>query len=298
MNIGAPKAIWRGTGRAVRNWRLLVLFYVLNFIFAAVIALPFAAIFAKDISRSVVGSELLKGFSYRWYVEFFHANETFFNSLLPQLLVLFILYVIMKVFLAGGFYTVFAAPARSRASAFFSACASKFFPLLAVTLAEVFLLLLLFEGNAAWAAANNEAAKTALTDNRILHAAIWRYAVVAVVFMIINMSADFTKAAVSIDDDKFLSKVRRGLAFTFRHPLSTAGTYLGGTIIGAAVVLLYFRVDSVMDSANVEVIVGIAVAQIFILFRIFSKLIFYAGEAALYKENQIEVINVKREMLE
>lgn len=41
-----------------------------------------------------------------------------------------------------------------------------------------------------------------------------------------------------------------------------------------------------------------AIGQAFVLLRIFSKLIFYAAEAALYKEHQIEIITAKPEMLE
>ncbi len=299
MNVGAIKAIWVGNGRAIRNWRLWILFYILNFFFATVLALPITAVLTKDISRSVAGSDLLKGFNYRWYVEFVHANGAYFDSLVPQIVLLLVLYILMEVFLAGGFYSVFAGSARVKASAFFSTGASKFFPLLSVTLAEVVLLFLLYKGDALWAAANRTAAAKALTDYRVLHAEVWRYAVVAALFVVINMLSDFARVAVTIDDDTFLSKIRRGIVFALRHPLSSIGVYVGGTIISAAVIALFFLVNTNIHSVNEDsILLEIVVGQIFILLRIYSKLIFYAGEAALYKENQIEVINVKMEMLE
>lgn len=299
MNIGALGAIWTGIGRAARNWRLWVLFYGMNFLVAAVIALPFAAVFTKDISKSLAGSDLLAGFSYRWYVEFVHANGAYFSSLLPQVILLFAIYILMEVFLAGGFYSAFSVAGVTKIGTFFSNGALKFFPLFIVTLAEVLLLFLLYKIDAVWAAAGEEAARNALTDYQVFHAELWRYIAVAAAFLLINLLSDFVRAAVAIDDDTFMSKIRRGLLFCLKHPLSSLGVYLGCTAVSAAVIAAYFRLSPDIRAVNEEaVLLEIAVGQIFILLRIFSKLIFYAGEAALYKENQIEVIQVKPEMLE
>ncbi len=302
MNIGAPKALWKGAGRVIRNWRLWCLFYFLNLLFAAVLALPFASVFAKDISRSLAGSDLLAGFNYRWYVEFIHANDAngaYFESLVPQIVVLLGVYVLMEVFLAGGFFSVFAEGGRGKVSRFFSECASKFFPILTITIGEIVLLFALYKGDAFWARANLAAAGEALTDAQVLHAELWRYGAVIAAFMIVNLFSDFAKAAVAIDDDTLAHKIWRGLAFAMRHPFASSGTYLGAAIVSAAVIALYYFVESGMHPLTAEgIVLQIAAGQIFILLRIYSKLIFYAGEAALYRENQIEVINVKREMLE
>ncbi len=299
MNIGAFKAILVGIGRTSRNWRLIGLFYAVNFLFAAVLTLPFATVFAKDIIRSRVGSDLLSGFSYRWYVEFAHANGAFFNSLFPQVIVLLVLYVLVETFLAGGFFVAFSSGNRAKTGSFFSNCGSNFFPLLIVTILEILLLFLLYKGNEIWASRGEDAARTMLTDIQVFHAELFRFAGVAVLFIVINLVSDYVKAAVAIDDDSFMSKVRRGAFFALRHPVSSAGVYLSAAVLSAAVIAMYmFAHSKVHPAGEVGVLLEIAVAQIFILLRIFSKLIFYAGEAAFYKENQIEVISVKLEMLE
>lgn len=299
MNIGAPKAVWIGAGRVLRNWRLWAMFYFLNLVFAAVLTLPFAAVFTKDISGSLAGSDLLRGFSYRWYVAFVHANGTYFDSLVPQVFLLFALYVVMEAFLAGGFYSAYSSGSRRKGSSFFSASASSFFPILTVTIAEVALLFLLCRGDAAWASGGADVARKALTDYRVFHAAIWRYAVVAAIFLVVNILSDFVKAAVSIDDDTFTGKLRRGFSFVVKHPFSSIGVYLSGTVLSGAIIASYFVIG--MNSHAVDeagILAELTIGQIFVLLRIFSKLIFYAGEAALYKESQIEVIEVKPEMLE
>lgn len=275
------------------------MFYTLNLLFAAVLALPFVTVFAASVSKSLVGSSLVSGFSYRWYVEFIHANGEYFTSLTPQIVVLFSIYIFMEVFLAGGFYLAFGASKKSRVSEFFSNGASRFFPLLLVTTIEVLLLFVLYKISMLWAGAGKDAAISAAVDSRVFHADLVRFVAIAVVFATINMFSDFVRVAVSLDGGKFAGRVARGVSFVFRHPLSSGGLYLGCTAVSAAAIALYFFADSgihVVDGSTA--LIQIASAQIFILLRIFSKLIFYAGEAILYKENQIEVIQVKPEMLE
>lgn len=288
-----------GAGRSLRNWRLAAVFYTLGFLFSAVLTLPFAAVFTESVRKSLVGSSLLSGFSYRWYVEFVHANGAYFNSLLPQVVLLFVIYILVEAFLAGGFFASFAAGEKVRMATFFSQSASKFFPILLVTLAEVMVLFLLYELNAVWVVANKEAVRKALTGYHVFNAELWRYAAVAIIFYVVNMVTDFVRAAVAIDDETFVGKVVRGLSFVMKHPLSSIGVYGGASIFSAAVIAGWFYLNSGIRASDVSgVLLEIAVGQIFVLLRIFSKLIFYAGEAALYKENQIEVIKVKPEMLE
>ncbi len=299
MNVGAMKSLRTGAGRVVGNWRLWILFYVLNLLFAVVLALPFAAVFAANVSKSLAGSDLLSGFSYRWYVEFIHANGAYFSSLVPQVVFLFAVYVLMEVFLAGGFYSAFGTDRRAGMGSFFSNGSLKFFPLLTVTLVEVLLLFVLYKLDAFWALAGGNASRHALTDSRLFHADLLRYGIVAVFFVAINMVSDFVRASVALDDDTLIVRMRRGFFFVMKHPLSALGLYAGCTAVSAAAIGLYLLFRTGVHAANEEVVLfGIAAAQIFVLLRIFAKLIFYAGEAILYRENQIEVIQVKPEMLE
>ncbi|MCL4511891.1 MAG: hypothetical protein M1470_12590 [Bacteroidetes bacterium] len=297
MNIGAGEALKIGVGRSLKNWRLALLVYTVNFLFAAVLALPIAAIFTKDVSRSLVGADLLKGFSYRWYVEFVHANSAFFASLFPQIVLIFSVYILVEIFFAGGFYSAFSSKERIKLKNFFAKGSSFFFPLFFVTLVEVALLVLLYIGNVLWVSVRQT--DGGLVDYFVLRAELWRYGIVAVLFIVVNLLSDFIRAAVVIDDEGFWSKFGNGFIFAVRHPFSALGVYLGGTLISAIPIaaFFFFRFHE-HPAAEFGIFIEIVVSQFIILFRIFSKLIFYAGEATLYKENQIEVIRVKPEMLE
>lgn len=281
MNTGVLEALKIGIERTIRNWRLWVGVYVFNLVLAAVLTLPFAGILAANISRSLVGKELLVGFNYRWFVDFVGANREFFKNLFPQIVLIFAIYFFVEVFFAGGFYSSSSGKAKMKFGEFLAKGSIYFFPMLGVTVMESIILFLL-----------------CLSFNYQFSVAVYQLSAV-VLFIVISLFSDFVRAAVVIDDDKFWSKVRRGLNFTIKHPISTIGVYLCCLSIGAVVIALYFVFHSIDNSSTiVGIFVEIIAAQIFVLLRIFSKVVFYAGEAALYKENQIEVIKVKPEMLE
>ncbi|MFZ1081920.1 MAG: hypothetical protein WAO19_08340 [Candidatus Kryptoniota bacterium] len=287
MNTGAFKAVIIGIKRSIRNWRLWIGVYGFNIVFAAVLTLPVAAIFAKDVSRRLAGKDLMNGFNYKWYVDFINVNGGLFKSLLPQMVFVLALYFFIESFFAGGFYSTFSSKGRIKFGEFLAKGSTHFFPLFAVTTMEVTLLFLAYIG------INFE------LSTRPFISDTWYLLFAAAPFIVINLFSDFVRAAVVIDNDNFWQKVTRGLSFTVLHPLSTTGVYLSGMLIVVAVIALYFLFDFVNDSTtSTGVFIEVVVAQIFILLRIFSKLIFYAGEATLYKENQIEVIKVKPEMLE
>ncbi len=299
MNVGAARAFRMGSVRAFRNWRLWLVFYLINFVFAAILTIPIASLVSRDLSNRLVGQELLSGFCYRWYVEFAHGNAPFFSALLPQIVFLIVLYILVDVFLAGGFFTSFAASEKVKIGVFLSNGSTKFFDILLVTLIEVALLMGLYKLNSLFDLIGGTASNRIVATHGLWRVGFWRYAVLLVLFGVINILSDFSKAAMALDDDTFLSKLTRGVTFVIRHPLSTGGVYIGATILSTAVIAAAFLpARFVPSSGEAGILVEVAAGQIIVLLRIFSKLIFYAGEAVLYKENQIEVIKVKPEMLE
>jgi hypothetical protein len=270
-----------GITRPIKNWHLWTAVYLVNFMFAALLTLPFAGILSKDISTSLVGRDLMGGLNLRWYTSFLQANGQILNFLLPQMVFVFAIYMVMEIFFAGGFYSSFSRKGKVRLGTFLSDGAAHFFPLLFVAIVEIAVLFLFIEGIGAQ-----------LSD--AVHQTI-----AVLIFGAVCFFSDFVKAAIVIDDDGFWRKMQRGLTFIVQHPFSTVGVYLFCLLINVVIVFLYFVFQLVNDSTSVTgVLIEIIFTQIFVLLRIFSRLIFYGSEAALYKENQIEVIKVKPEMLE
>ncbi len=113
------------------------------------------------------------------------------------------------------------------------------------------------------------------------------------------MVSDFVRASVVVENGGLWSKIKRGLQFAFGHPIATGGVYIIGcvmSLISLAVYLVLFSAGTATTTPGVSL--AVLLLQVIILVRIFFKLVSYASEATLYKENQIEVINVKLEILE
>ena len=223
----------------------------------------------------------MNGFSLRWYTSFLSANGEFLRSLIPQAVFILAIYALVEIFFAGGFYSSFSRKNKVKFGEFLSGGSLSFIPLLFVAVMEIGILFLLCEG----------------IDRQFSETGYRVFA--GVIFFIVSLFSDFVRAAVVIDEDRFWNKVKRGMSFTVRHPLATIGIYLCCMSISVVMAILFYGFHMIDDSASaVGVFLEIIVAQIFVLLRIFSRLIFYAGEAVLYKENQIEIIEVKPEMLE
>ena len=281
MTFGMLAAVAVGIKRSINNWRLWVGVYLVNFIFAAVLTLPIAGVVAKDVSKSLDGTDLMGEFNVRWYTGFLSANGEFLRSLIPQAVFVLTIYALVEVFFAGGFYSSFSGKNRMKFGEFLYAGGSHFLAMLFVAVMEIGFFFLLYEAIGR---------QFSGTGGQVI---------AGILLMIIILFADFVRAAVVIDNDRFWSKVKRGISFTVRHPLSTVGIYLCCMSISVVMVGLFYGFHLIDNSTSTfGVFLEIIIAQIFVLLRIFSRLIFYAGEAVLYKENQIEVIKVRPEMLE
>ena len=296
MNTGAARAIFLGIKRAVGNWRIAVLLYFINFILAAVLAAPIVSILSGSVSKSLVGDQLVSGFSYRWYVEFLNSNLGFFKALVPQVAIVAALFLLVEMLFAGGLYPALTTDTRTKVKEIFSKGATNFFPVLLVTICQAALLAGLYELNTFWTSSGSLGSYggTALSSMDYI-----RYVVVGILFMAICIVSDFSRAAVTIEEGNFAERFARGLSFPADHPLSSIGVFLGCAAISMLVIALLLVLDTGFIATSAQaVIVRIIVGQAIVLLRIFAKLIFYGGEAALYKEKQIEVITVKPEMLE
>ncbi|HUI31415.1 MAG TPA: hypothetical protein VLX91_14485 [Candidatus Acidoferrales bacterium] len=289
MNTNVLEAVISGIKRSIRDWRLWVGVYIFNLMFAAVLSLPFAEIFVKDISRSFVGKDLMNGFNYKWFASFVGNNADFFKAFVPQVIFILTIYAFAEILFAGGFYSGYSGKVKMKFGEFLSRGTKFFFPLLAVTATEcaiLFSMFLLINPDLSY------------PPRELTAAPLFYYSIIPLV-MIVSLFADFTRAAIVIDGDNLGNKIKHGVSFTILHPLSTTGVYACCLLISAVVPALYFAFYQINDSTTAEgIFIEIVFSQIFVLLRIFSKLIFYAAEAILYKENQIEVIKVKPEMLE
>ncbi len=143
MNIGTIGSVRLGIGKSLRNWRLLLLYYVFNLITAITLTLPIVPVSERDFSRSVAGQRIMSGVSYAWYGEFVRVNHSLFDSILPQILFVSAVYVILEVFWGGGFYSAFTRSGRQDVGEFLTSAWRNFLPQLTVSTVDAVVLCLI-----------------------------------------------------------------------------------------------------------------------------------------------------------
>ncbi|MFO7980056.1 MAG: hypothetical protein R6V00_04380 [Candidatus Aminicenantes bacterium] len=142
-----------GLNMTRRTIKMVLLLYVLNLLFASLLAVPMFHSLKNHIGPSAVGDELEKGFDYLWWEEYRDQSQGFektftpsiigkgallknWESLIqmkflnypPSLLLFGFLYILLHTFLAGGIVFIFSQePPKFTFKKFFHG-AGKYFP--------------------------------------------------------------------------------------------------------------------------------------------------------------------------
>ena len=99
--MGAIKAIINGVGTTCRKARLVVILYVVNLLFAGLIAVPFLFIVQGQLGHSLLGLSV-KPFDLGWLGEAALTYQASLPGLLGILVATGVVYLALQVFLNGG----------------------------------------------------------------------------------------------------------------------------------------------------------------------------------------------------
>jgi hypothetical protein len=273
-------------------------------------ALP-AAMVMRGLVEAHLGSSLeadraLGGWNAGWAVEFsqqtpgigrtftheilgFGGTLTIANtfienlSLNPAIAATAAAYVAVWVFLSGGILDRLARGRPVRTAAFFSACGVYFFR---------FVRLGLVIGPAYWALFRwlhpylfrtvYDRFTRDMTDERSAIALrSWLYALFLGALMIVSLVADYAKVRAVVEDRRsMIGALAASLRFIRRRPFRVAGLYL----LNAVALLLIVRVWSdAAPAASASVWGALLVTQVYLLFRLWSKLAFMASEVVFFQ---------------
>jgi hypothetical protein len=264
-----------------------------------------------DLGSSMAASSAARGVNWTWWQEFTTRQpafaETFqpyiigFASVLanvsafvaaglpgPLLASTGVAYVLLWLFLLGGILDRYARGRRLGAHGFFAASGVFFFRFLRLAVlagfawAFVFGVLhaWLFDGFYRWATRDVTVERTAFA----LHAAltVLFVLVVAAVMMVF----DYAKVRAVVEDRRsMLGALLAGGRFVRRHPTAAAGVFLLNVLLFAAAVGAYaLLARGAGGGSGFSVLIGLLVAQAYILARLFVKLSFYASATALFQD--------------
>ncbi len=282
--MGVGGAYLGGWGWALGMPRLLALLWVVNVVTAAALTLPFALMFRNHLGNSALGDRVFGRMPVDAFLEFGAGRAPQLTSVALVLVPLLLVSLLLRVYLSGGIIARLLVGQRETWAAYFAACRQHVWRILAVALMTLTLLggpLLVAHLGLTWLVARltEQAASTGpafyLTGLR------W-----ALTFFLVSWVArvyDYSRImVVSEVNTKPHLAFGKAMRFTVRHGTRTFFLWVAMLLTPLAFVALHgWATRAIGVGTDLDVWLGLAVSQVFILLRILGRVALLAGEMQL-----------------
>jgi hypothetical protein len=286
--MGVFKAAGSGIARASRRPRLLLILWVINVLFALLIAGPFFALFSSDLGHSLLGRNL-QALDFIWLGDLIFRYQDVAPAALAAVAIPVVLYALVYVFLNGGIIgRLLDGEGRTTLQSFFSDCGRYFWRFV-----RLFLVSLLFYALAfgvvleAVAALLKPISEKALTEWPDFWISAF-HSVAALLFLsLVHMIFDYARIRVVAEDDRqVLRALIAALRFVGRRFFRAWFLYLlvaAGFVAGTAVYALAGQ--AVPPEGLAWTGLAILWGQAFIVFRLWTKMAFFSAQAEYLRAN-------------
>lgn len=308
---GGPGALRDGMRRV--NHAPVILASV--FLVTLLAALPFAVVLREALrasfGHSLAADEAVRGVNYEWWTEFsahgsgiastFVISVIGFAAVLDNLSTLLdrgtrpgaiiwlgIAYLVLWLFLAGGIIDRYARDRPIRSHGFFAACGAYFSRLLRLAPIMGLAYYVLFRYVHRWLFHDFYARATREVPVERT-AFLWRlalYAVFGLMLITTNAIFDYAKVRAVVEDRRsMLGALVAALRFVRRHAGTVATLYFLDGLLFVGVLALYAIVAPGAGEAGPVMWLGFAVSQLYLLARLWVRLVFFASEVSLFQHH-------------
>jgi hypothetical protein len=283
------------------------------FLLALLLALPLGltlrGMLRESLGDSLAAETMASGVNYDWWQEFAEQAQGIGGTFSPRIIGFGAVldnassmldnrthatvvaaagtaYVLSWIFLVGGILDRYARNRATRSAAFFAACGTFFFRFLRLAvMAWIGYYLLfrylhrwLFDDFFGWATRDVTVERTAF----LLRATL--YLVFGVLLLAWNLFIDYAKVRAVVEDRRsMIGALLGGIRFVVRHPRSATGLYLLDGALFVLVVAVYAVVAPGAGSTGWSMWLGFLLGQLFVLGRLWVKLVFWASETSLFQ---------------
>jgi hypothetical protein len=285
----AIAAFRKSTAGATSSVNLLFTLYLINVLLAIPAAALFRHLTTAAFGASMAGGALLPGFDNTVVNDLLTNHEEIVRSLIGLLAPLMILGAMFNTFLAGGILSRFVQEEKFSFTTFIRGCGAyfgRFFRLtLLMVLIEVLLVLLLSIPFSLIVGAIGDGGGN---EETVFLATIAAVLVVYSPILLVVIAADYARVATVVYDLRSILKaIGQGFAFVFRNIGATIGLHLLLLALLLLAVVGYWILEGAVDMGSAGTIaVGFVLQQFLVLARTWSRLSFFAGEAALYERRK------------
>jgi hypothetical protein len=283
------------------------------FIVTLLTALPFSLVLRETLrvhlGNSLAADEAARGVNYEWWTEFSAQStgiaRTFTTTIIGFAAVLDNLstfldngsrpaailwlggaYLVLWLFLSGGIIDRYARNRPTRSHEFFAACGVYFVRFLRLAPMMALTYYVLFRYVHGWIFDDlYERLTRDLTVERT--AFMWRvslYALFGLPLVVANVIFDYAKVRAVVEDrHSMIGAVLAGVRFVRRNAGGVAALYFMDGLLFVVVIAIYALVAPGAGNPGLRLWLGLMVSQLYLLARLWVRLVFSASEVSLFQ---------------
>ncbi len=269
---------WQTTNKRLK---MVVYLWLINFIYSVLIVTPVYFLIKKDLSRSLMADQIIKGTGLPWLGDIMYKYQDVFPALVGWCLIPGIFFMLLYVFLYGGIIGRIAAQDEEIKMTFFLAdCSKYFFTFLRVFLISLVAYLVVFKGiRSIISALFNLWKKNASTEWPLILSSILEFLILVLLFSIVRMFFDYVRMRLVVEKSKkTIRAMLLNIAFIKKWFFKVWFLYLLVGLITVVFGVIYLAVYQLLPKIGILLIVGFICQQIYVLSRMWTKILFYSTE--------------------
>lgn len=273
--------------------KFLTMLWFVNVAFALVLTAPLYVMLSGTLDYSAMGDKLLKTFDYQWYIEFKSRHHDTLLKFPSVMIMVGLVYGLIQTFLAGGVLAVYnSTEKKSMFIDFFYGCVQYTVRFFKIFLIALVIYLGLYHFNAWLMQFIDTSTRDFESEQLVVAMHVARYLLLIFLFNIISLVFDYTKIKIVVDNShKAFADVWATVKFVMRHFGNTLGLYLVISIVGWGLLLFYFFVEgTITPDSHLMIFAIFVLEQLYIVAKIWTRLLFYASQLEMFKDLRAEVI--------
>ena len=310
MGVFRMSAWFDGMRRVNRAPAILAAVWALTLLVSLPLALALRETLAQHLGASLAAATAASGTNYEWMQEFsdqatglgvtFKPTILGFGAVLDNLsaflddttrpLVIVGVasaYIVLWLFVAGGILDRYARDRPTRGPAFFAASGVFFFRFARLAVVQWVVYAFLFGWMHRWLFGRlfTTITRDMTVERTAFLVRVGLYVVFGVVLAACNLIFDYTKVRAVVEDRRsMLGSIVAAIRFIGRNYGAAVPLYLLNFALFLLAVGVYAAIAPSAGGTGLTMWIGFAIGQIYVLARLWVKLVFWASEVALFQQ--------------